>query len=83
MQSSNGSDRLGCEFEFCGFSAFVFLDFCVSMLNFKKSSPASSSRDLVWTDKWPFQSLDDLHLGNQKVTLKKLGDVCRLLGKGY
>ena len=28
--------------------------------------------DLVWTHKWPFQGLSDLHLGNQKVTLKKL-----------
>ncbi len=24
------------------------------------------------THKWPFQGLSDLHLGNQKVTLKKL-----------
>ena len=29
--------------------------------------------DLVWTHKWPFQGLSDLHWGNQKVTLKKLG----------
>ena len=36
--------------------------------------PASSSRDLVWTPKWPFQGLSELHLGNQKVTLKKLVD---------
>ena len=28
--------------------------------------------DLDWTHKWPFQGLSDLHLGNQKVTLKKL-----------
>ena len=27
---------------------------------------------LVWTHKWPFRGLSDLHLGNQKVTLKKL-----------
>ena len=28
--------------------------------------------DLVWTHKWPFRSLRDLDLGNQKVSLKKL-----------
>ena len=28
--------------------------------------------DLVWSHKWPFQGLSDLHLGKQKVTLKKL-----------
>ena len=28
--------------------------------------------DLVWTYKWPFQGLSDLHLGYQRVTLKKL-----------
>ncbi len=32
--------------------------------------------DLVWTHKWPFWGLSDLHLGNQKVTLKKL--VCEV-----
>ena len=30
--------------------------------------------DLVWTHKWPFQGLSELHFGNQKVTLKKLDD---------
>ena len=35
--------------------------------------------DLVWTHKWPFQSLSDLHLGDQKVTLKKLEDDTSLL----
>ncbi len=28
--------------------------------------------DLVWIHKWPFQGLNDLHLGNRKVSLKKL-----------
>ena len=40
--------------------------------------PSSSSHDLVWTHKWPFQGLSDLHLGlgDQKVSLKKLGTLC-------
>ena len=29
--------------------------------------------DLIWTHKWSLRGLSDLHLGNQKVTLKKLG----------
>ena len=28
--------------------------------------------DLVWTHKWPFQGLSDLHLGNQMLNVKKL-----------
>ena len=28
--------------------------------------------DLIWTHKWPFKGLSDLHLGDQRVTLKKL-----------
>ena len=41
----------------------------------KKRQPGSSSRDLVWTHKWPLKGLSDLHLVNQKVTLKKLEHV--------
>ena len=45
--------------------------------------PGSSSRDLIWTHKWPFgglNELNDLYLRNQKVTLKKLvvDFVCKL-----
>ena len=43
----------------------------------KKYLPGSSSRDLVWTDKWPFRGLSDLNLGNQKVTLKKLAYIIK------
>jgi len=34
--------------------------------------PGSSRRDLFGCVKWPFQGLSDLHLGDQKVTGKKL-----------
>ena len=41
--------------------------------------------DLVWTHKWPFRGLSDLHLWNQKVTLKKLVGKYRIHGSviGY
>ena len=45
------------------------------------NDPKSSSRDLVWTQKWRFQGLSDLHLRNQKdqkVTFKKLDDDCTI-----
>ena len=35
--------------------------------------------DLVSTHKWPLQGLSDLHLGDQKVTLKKLYIHCLLI----
>ena len=35
-------------------------------------TPGSSEWPFWWYFKWPFQGLSDLHLGNQKVTWKKL-----------
>ena len=42
--------------------------------SFVKGNTGDHAEELVWTPKWPFQGLSDLHLGNQKVTLKKLVD---------
>ena len=45
------------------------------MLKTHPHLPGSSGRDLIWTHKWPFQGLSDLHLGNQMVPLKKLAQI--------
>ena len=62
---SSTKDVFNCEGVLGLFLDYSFGKLCIYVYQVLQS-------DLVWTHKWPFQGLSDLHLGNQRVTLKKL-----------